>query len=73
MKTVAEKQMKHNRNIIWLLALVATAVILSMPLNASAQQDDDDFEEYEDPEQPKIDSLLNLIKPDSPDSIKANI
>ena len=64
---------KHKQNSICFMTLVATLVILLVPLYSPAQQDYDDFEDFDDPNQPKIDSLLRLIKSDSPDSIKAQI
>ena len=47
------------------------AVLMAIPQFAYSQEEDDESEEYADPNQPIIDSLLNAIKPDSPDSVKA--
>ena len=54
----------------FLLGLLV-AVLLTLPQFTYSQEDDDESEEYADPNQTEIDSLLNLIKPDSPDSVKA--
>ena len=54
----------------FLLGLLV-AVLLTLPQFAYSQEDDDESEEYADPNQSEIDSLLNLIKPNSPDSVKA--
>ena len=54
----------------FLLGLLV-AVLLALPQFAYSQEEDDESEEYADPNQTEIDSLLNLIKPDSPDSVKA--
>ena len=50
----------------FIFALLAV-VWLTLPKISLAQEVDSD----DDPVQQQIDSLLNLIKPDSPDSIKA--
>ncbi len=47
------------------------AVLLALPQFAYSQEEDDESEEYADPNQPLIDSLLNAINPDSPNSVKA--
>ena len=49
------------------------AIALLIAQSAAAQQSDNNYEEFEDANQAEIDSLLNLIKPDSPDIIKAKI
>ena len=52
-----------------LLIPLMAAVLQLLPLFACSQ--DADGNQFVDPNQPKIDSLLNAIKPDSPDSVKA--
>jgi len=54
----------------FLLGLLA-AVFMATPQFAYSQEEDDESEEYADPNQPIIDSLLNAINPDSPNSVKA--
>ena len=54
----------------YLLGLLV-AVLLALPQFAYSQEEEDNKEEYADPNQPEIDSLLNAIKPNSPDSVKA--
>ena len=53
----------------FLLGLLV-AVLPMLPQFTYSQEDDDESEEYADPNQPTIDSLLNAIKPDSPNSVK---
>ena len=60
--------MRHHLTIKYLLALLAT-ILLALPQVAHCQEEE---YEFEDPNQAEIDSLLNAIKPDSPDSVKAN-
>ena len=54
----------------FLLGLLA-AVLMAIPQFSYSQEEDDESEEYADPNQPIIDSLLNAINPDSPNSVKA--
>ena len=56
--------------LIFLLGVFVTA-LLTLPQIAYSQDNNNNEEELSDPIQLEIDSLLNLIKPDSPDSIKA--
>ena len=53
----------------FLIALTMAVVLPLLPQTASSQ--DGDGNEFVDPNQPEIDSLLNTITPDSPDSVKA--
>ena len=53
----------------FLLGLLA-AVLMAIPQFSYSQEEDEDGEFFE-PFQQQIDSFLNCIKPDSPDSIKA--
>ena len=54
-----------------LLVLLAM-VVFAQPQSVYSQEEDDE-EEYVDENQPIIDSLLSLIKSDSPDSLKARL
>lgn len=51
--------------------MLAAAILLILPQTAHSQSDDD--KNHPSPELHKIDSLLSLIKPDSPDSTKAKL
>ncbi|MBO7143683.1 MAG: SpoIIE family protein phosphatase [Salinivirgaceae bacterium] len=53
------------------LFVLLGAFLFALPQYAYSQSENEEDEEYVDPAQPKIDSLLNLITPNSPDSLKA--
>ncbi|MBO4602887.1 MAG: histidine kinase [Salinivirgaceae bacterium] len=52
-----------------LILLIIAAALQMLPQAVFSQ--DTDTDEFVDPNQPQIDSLLNVTKPDSPDSVKA--
>lgn len=56
-------------SILYRVRAILTVMLVILPLCVSAQEDD----EFEDPAQEEIDSLTALIKPNSPDSLKARI
>ena len=53
------------------LLCLLVAVLLALPQFAYSQEENEAEEEFADPNQTTIDSLLNLIKPESPDNVKA--
>ena len=61
--------MRHHLTIKYLAALLAT-ILLALPQVAHCQEEE---YEFEDPNQATIDSLLNTLRPDTPDSVKASI